>query len=75
MKEELCNLIGSSDSTFIMGTETWLNPINIIHKSFSWKLRSYPDRSESCGGVFLAIKNDNIYEKINAEGNTESVFR
>jgi len=64
-KDELCNIIESSDPCIIIGTETWLNPT--IHSSEIFPpnyeiIRK--DRKDGYGGVLLAIKKDFIINNI-----------
>ncbi|KAK3102607.1 hypothetical protein FSP39_012613 [Pinctada imbricata] len=58
-KEELANIIETSDPSIIIGTETWLNPNIYSHELFPPNYEIIrKDRSDGYGGVLLAIKND-----------------
>ena len=74
-KEELGNLIESTDPSIIIGTETWLN--DRIHSSeiFTPSYDVYRnDRKDGYGGVLIAIKKDYISELISSNDDAESIF-
>ena len=76
-KEELCNIIESSDPSIIVGTETWLNPNIHSHEIFPPNYEILrKDRSDGYGGVLLAIKKDFIVDTITypPEFDCEAVF-
>ena len=78
-KEELCNIIDSSDPSVIIGTETWLNP-NIHSHEIPPPPPNYEvlrkDRKDGYGGVLLAVKKDFIIDNITypPEYDCEAVF-
>ena len=69
------NQIDSADPCVIIGTETWLN--SRIHSSEIFP-SNYEvirrDREDGYGGVLLAIRKDYIFEKLDIDVKTESVF-
>jgi exonuclease III len=66
-KEELWNLVDSSDPDIIFGTETWLNN-NITNSEISPSDMNYDvvrnDRENSYSGVLIAFKKNFIFEAI-----------
>ena len=74
-KEEIGNLINSVEPGIITGTETCLN--SAIHSSEIFPA-NYDvirhDRKDGYGGVLRAIRKDYVFEKVDVESNTESVF-
>ena len=74
-KEEIANLIDSSNPTVIIGTETWLN--SSVHNTELFP-PSYDvirkDRSDGWGGVLLAIKKDFIYDRVEIDTDAECIF-
>ena len=74
-KEDIANLIDSSDPTIIIGSETWLN--SNVHSSEIFPpnfdiIRK--DRSDGWGGVLLAIKKDFIYDHVEVNVDAECIF-
>ena len=74
-KEEIGNLIDSADPCVIIGTETWLN--SRMHSSeifpSNYEVIRH-DREDGYGGVLLAIRKVYIFEKLDIDVKTESVF-
>lgn len=74
-KEEISHLIDSSNPAILIGTETWLN--NGIHSSEIFPpnyavIRK--DRGDGYGGVLLAVHKDYIFDQLESDGTTESIF-
>jgi exonuclease III len=76
-KEELWNLVDTSDPDIIFGTETWLNN-NITNSEIFTSDMNYDvvrkDQEDGYGGVLIAFKKNFIFEAITVKQNVECQF-
>ncbi|XP_072169454.1 uncharacterized protein [Diadema setosum] len=74
-KEEISNLIDSSDPDIILGTETWLNSKFQNAELFPSNYELIrKDRIDGYGGVLIALKKDIIFERLHLDLDVEAIF-
>ena len=74
-KEEIGNMIDSTNPDVILGSESWLNKNIASAELFPPTYDVYrKDRSDGYGGVLIAIKKMFIAEQISYNGNCEAIF-
>lgn len=74
-KEEVWNMIDTTNTDIILGTETWLRPDILSSEIFPSTYTVYrKDRKDGYGGVLIAVKSNIISEELNITTDAESIY-